>query len=265
MKKVSTLIAFLSVCLMAHAQKSYTHSLSGIKKVVVSSNTTMEFKTGNSNELVIGHIETKDGHQHHDHNDDQIDERAKGLTPIYAGGNDNTNGFGFSVEKEGDVLKVKDLKSFMQRSGLRFTLPKGIDLSIDTGNLGSADVNGFDSDIEVNSNVGGVVLTNVTGPITARTSTGNIEVVFTEVNQTSPISLRSSTGAVDVSLPANTKANLELKSTMGNVFTDFDVKYQQEEGMKVVGANRKIDTQINGGGVLIKLSSSVGNVYLRKK
>jgi hypothetical protein len=52
---------------------------------------------------------------------------------------------------------------------------------------------------------------------------------------------------------------------MGNVFTDFDVKYQQEEGMKVVGANRKIDTQINGGGVLIKLSSSTGNVYLRKK
>ena len=183
---------------------------------------------------------------------------------MYSGGTDNT-GFGMSIEQEGDVLRIRDLKSWMQRSGLQITLPKNMDIHLDCGNMGSAYLEGFSSEIEVNTNIGGIKLKDVTGPITAHTSTGAVDVVFKNVDQSSPISLSSSTGVVDVSLPTNTKADLELRSSMGTVYTDFDLQMPREDGMKVVGNNRKVVSKLNGGGVKIVLRSSTGNVYLRKQ
>ena len=110
-----------------------------------------------------------------------------------------------------------------------------------------------------------ISLQDVTGPITAHSSTGAIEVDFSSVNQSSPITLNSSTGVVDVSLPANTKANLELSSTMGTIYTDFDLQKPAKDGMKVVGSTRKIESKLNSGGVKIVMRSSTGNIYLRKK
>jgi DUF4097 and DUF4098 domain-containing protein YvlB len=170
-----------------------------------------------------------------------------------------------SIEQEGTVLRIKDLKSWMQRKGLQIVLPKNMDIHLDCGNLGSAVLRGFSSEIEVNTNVGRIVLKDVTGPITAHTSTGTIDVDFSSVSQSSPITLSSSTGIVDVSLPANTKANLELHSNMGTIYTDFDLQQPSKDGMKVVGATRKIQSKLNNGGVKIVLRSSTGNVYLRKQ
>ena len=150
-----------------------------------------------------------------------------------------------SIEQEGDVLRNRDLKSWMQRKGLQITLPKDIGIYLDCGNLGSAYIEGFSSEIEVNTNVGGIKLKDVTGPITAHTSTRAVGVVFKNVDQSSPISLISSTGVEDVSLPTNTKADLELGSTLGTVYTDFDLEMPREDEMRVVENNRKVISRLN--------------------
>nr|WP_321232132.1 DUF4097 family beta strand repeat-containing protein [uncultured Psychroserpens sp.] len=270
---ILNLIAFLSV-VFTYAQEDYTKSLNGITKVQIETGTTVKIIAGTGNELKFSkyeHDELDHNHENCDHEHDaecydcdNDNDRAKGLKAVYSGGVDNT-GFGMSISQEGSVLRIKDLKSWMQRNGLQITLPKTMDLHIDSGNLGTAIVVGFSSEIEVNTNVGNITLKNVTGPITAHTSTGTIEVDFSSVNQSSPITLSSSTGIVDVSLPSNTKANLELRSTMGTIYTDFDLQKPSKDGMKVVGSTRKIETQLNNGGVKIVLRSSTGNVYLRKK
>jgi hypothetical protein len=265
-----------------NAQEDYTKPLNGISKVRIETGTKVKIVVGKSNELKFSkYVSDNDDHDHddhdhehganshddHDHDDHEHEgqnDRSKGLKAVYSGGMDNT-GFGMSIEQEGNVLRIKDLKSWMQRHGLQITLPKTMDIYLDCGNLGSAVIEGFSSEIEVNTNVGGIRLKDVTGPVTAHTSTGLVEVKFTNVNQSSPISLSSSTGVVDVSLPANTKANLELRSTMGSVFTDFDLEMPREDGMRNVGANRKIVGKLNNGGVKIVLRSSTGNIYLRKQ
>ncbi|MFK7782816.1 DUF4097 family beta strand repeat-containing protein [Psychroserpens sp.] len=260
--------------IFSNAQDDYTKSLKGITKVQIETGTTIKVIAGTGNELKFSKYE-HDEHDHdhencdHEHNAecydcDKNDDRSKGLKAVYSGGVDNT-GFGMSISQEGSVLKIKDLKSWMQRNGLQITLPKTMDLHIDAGNMGRAIIVGFSSEIEVNTNVGSISLQDVTGPITAHSSTGTIEVDFSSVSQTSPITLNSSTGAVDVSLPTNTKANLELNSTMGTIFTDFDLHKPSDDGMKVVGATRKIESKLNNGGVKIVLRSSTGNIYLRKK
>lgn len=265
MKKTITLIVlFLVSNSFTQAQENFKQSLSGIKHVKIDMDAKIKLVAGSGNELIISENK-ENNHDDYDHDDDKQEkqDKMKGMKAVYSGGVDNT-GFGLSVEKDGETLRVKDLKSWMQRGSVTITLPKTMNVMLDCGNLGKADVEGFSSEIEVNTNVGHINLTNVTGPITAHTSTGTINVKFSSVNQSSPISITSATGDVDVTLPISTKANLELNSTMGTIYTDFDLEMPRKDGMKRIGATRKIESKINSGGVNISLRSSTGDVYLRK-
>ncbi|GAA4273577.1 DUF4097 family beta strand repeat-containing protein [Aquimarina gracilis] len=232
--------------------QDYTQPLQGIKKVKIHSESGVKIIVHDQNQLKI----LGDGHE--------IPEKAKGLKAVYAGGSDNT-GLGMYVQKEGETLIIKNLKG-MHGKLLKIYLPKSINIKVERSNMGDISLQGFTSEIEVSTNIGDITLTNVTGPIVARTSTGEINVVFNKVNQSSPISLMSSTGEVDVSLPSNTPANLMLKTSMGEIYTDFDIKFPEEENnMKIVSGKRSIKTELNNGGVEISLRSSTGNIYLRKK
>lgn len=255
------------------AQEDYRESLSGIKKVEVETNTTVYVKVGSANEIVFSKGAKCDGceddndnynydNSNFNNNDDEED-KSRGLKAIYAGGVDNT-GFGLEVERDGDVMRIKDLKSFTQRSGFTITVPNSVDLNLDGGSLGSVHVENYSGELEVRTSTGAVRLKDVTGPITAHTSVGAIDVKFSSVNQNAPISISSSTSSVDVSLPANTRADVELRSTMGNVYSNFDLEIPREDGLKPISGNRKIKGKLNGGGVKISLRSSTGNVYLRK-
>jgi DUF4097 and DUF4098 domain-containing protein YvlB len=266
MKKTITLIVlFIASNSLAQAQENFKQSLSGIKHVKIDMDAKIKLVAGSGNELIIEESSKKDHDYSWDSEEDKQkkEDKMKGMKAVYSGGVDNT-GFGLFVEKNGETLEIKDLKSWMQRGSVTITLPKSMNVMLNCGNLGKADVEGFSSELEVNANVGYINLTNVTGPVTAHTSTGPITVKFSNVNQSSPISITSSTGDVDVTLPTSTKANLELNSTMGTIYTDFDLEIPREDGMKRIGAVRKIESKINNGGVNISLRSSTGDVYLRK-
>jgi hypothetical protein len=266
MKKIILLFIFCSS--VAFAQESaYKKSLSGIKKVRIVCDTDVTVVTGNTSELILS-----EGRYVKGENEEHIwkgkskkgNDRSKGLRPIYPGGEDNTNGFGFAVSVENGVLTLKDLKSHFQRSQFKVVLPKDMDIDIKIMNLGGVSVKGFTSEVEVEANVGKIDLIDVTGPITAHTATGTITVVFDNVNQSAPITISSAIGEIDVSLPANTKANLSV-DTNKTVYTNFDFKAPPKKGLPNRSGLSSIEKTLNGGGVKIKLKSSMGNIYLRKK
>ncbi|MCK8524187.1 hypothetical protein M0D21_21595 [Aquimarina sp. D1M17] len=251
MKKIIILSILFLTAVQTKAQ-NYTQSLQGVKKVKISSESDVKIEAHDKNEILI----LGEGRE--------MPERAKGLKAVYAGGSDNT-GIGIYVKKEGDILAVRNLKG-MHSDGLSIYLPKDVNVSIERSNLGSIFLKGFSSEIEASTNVGDINMTDVTGPIVARTATGVVNVVFTKVSQSSPISLVSSTGAIDVALPSGTPANLSLKTSMGEIYTDFDIKFPEaDKDMKIVAGKRTVNTSINNGGVDISLRSSTGNIYLRKK
>lgn len=270
MRTLFILFLFASSALIAQ-QKDYTHSLQGIKKVEIRTGSATKVVATNTNKLVLKNYHSnhcddcKNDHKHSQTNHKKRKhDKAKGLKAIYPGGNDNTNGFGFSITREGSTLIVKDLKSYLQRHAIQIELPKTMNIFVDSGNLGNINIEGFTSEVEAESNVGPIRIKDVTGPITAHSSTGSINVKFVKVNQSSPISISSSVGEIDVALPSNTKANLDIK-TNGTVYTSFDLKAPPKKGLKHVGGSRRITGAINNGGVKIKLKSSMGNIYLRKK
>jgi hypothetical protein len=263
MKKIILLFIFCSS--FAFAQKSsYTKSLNGINKVRIESDSDIIVESTNTTELTIEEIGQKENRSWNGDRERKNKDRKAGLKAIYPGGEDNTGGFGFSVTTENGILTVRDLKSHFQRKDIKITLPKSMNIDIDSGNLGSITIDGFTAEVEANSNVGEINLKNVTGPVTAHTSTGLITVVFNTVSQSAPITISSSVGEIDVALPTNTKADLSVR-TNGTVYTNFDFKAPDKKGLPNRSGLKNIEKAMNGGGVKIKLKSSMGNIYLRKK
>ena len=262
MKKIIT-TAIILLTLVVHAQsKKFTYNLKGITNVKIDTDTKVKLTATNKSELTISNRYENEycGDCKHDQDDayaKKLEEKTKGLTAIYPGGKDNTNGFGLSVEKEGTTLVIIDLKSHLQRSGLSISLPKNINITIDTGNLGSLEMTGFTGEVEAKTNTGLIKMTDVTGPITAHSNVGNINIEFSKVNQSSPITISTSVSEIDVSIPGSTKANLEL-NTQGTVYTNFDIEVPKKDGLKAVRGSKKITSALNSGGVKIKLKSSLG-------
>ena len=80
-------------------------------------------------------------------------------------------------------------------------------------------------------------------------------------------------GNVDVTLPANTKANLKLRTTNGDIYTDFDVQISSPQLRSLdsvprghhglVDFERAITGTINGGGPDFELRTVNGNLFIR--
>ncbi|MBA7532800.1 hypothetical protein ES705_25030 [subsurface metagenome] len=120
------------------------------------------------------------------------------------------------------------------------------------------------SEVEAKILNGGIEFENITGPAVLYAINGDVVGTFKEVSQENPISLTSINGDVDISLPANTPANLKLKSTNGEIFSNFDIDFNDDKDMHYIGG-RTIKGKINGGGVEIQMVAINRNVYLRKK
>ncbi len=244
----STLVIFLFAA-VAIAQE-HTQSLNGIEWVKIESKAKITVKAHAKETLLI-----KGGSSF------EIPEKAKGLKLVGEGGHDNT-GVGFYTVKEGNTLIIRNLQ---RNSGTEIYLPAKQNLSVKSSGLEDVHISGFSSEIEASAEVtGSIAITDVTGPITANSNTGTVEVTFTKVNQASPISISTATGAVDVTLPKDTPANLLLSSTMGEIYTNFDLNVPDKEGLKAISA-QSVKGSINNGGVKIQLNSATGNIYLRKK
>lgn len=266
MRKILAFVFFISAVVSAQ-KNEFKYSLAGITKVVLVSDTKMKLEAGATNELIITDTK-KSNSSHRDHypnrRSEEKEDKRKGLTAVYPGGKDDTGGYGFSISKEGTILYVSDLKSYLQRRGLSFKLPKNIDISVDADNMGSIYMEGFTGEVEATSNIGKIEMKNVTGPITVDGNVGKVDIDFDTVSQKSPITISSSVSEIDVAIPANTKANLELK-TQGTVYTNFDFDTPKKKGMPIVNGRKSIVSKLNNGGVKIYIKSSMGNIYLRKK
>ena len=130
----------------------------------------------------------------------------------------------------------------------------------------AVEISDIDGEIEVETKNSDIILKNVKGPVTANTTSGDIDVIFSTVATTGPTTITNISGYIDITMPASTKADMELNNITGEVFTDLDLKLpESKDGLKRVGGQREIRSQLNGGGVDMTLKNISGDIYLRKK
>lgn len=191
-------------------------------------------------------------------------ERAEGLKLINGSGLEDNTGLGLSVSKEGGNTQLDEIS---KRSSRRYVVKVPKDVIVvykhSTPHGSAVKFTDIEGEIEVKTDHSRVELNDVTGPMTVSTVHGRIEGRFSAVNQNGPVSIASSHGLIDISLPANTKANLKLGSEWGEIYSDFDINIERS-GIRSYSSN-EVKGTINGGGVNFSAVSTHGNVYLRKK
>ena len=134
----------------------------------------------------------------------------------------------------------------------------------------------------------------------ANSISGDIEIVFKEINPDKPSAVSNISGFIDVSFPPSIKSTLEIKNLSGEIFTDLPMEIVEEKNygpeimappappvppvppantispkpeVKLPGVplykpafqiGKGIVGTTNGGGVAISLHNISGNIYLRK-
>ena len=197
-------------------------------------------------------------------------ERADGLRSLYgSSAEDNTN-IGLEVKTNGSVIEIQGASKQAEEAHYTFKIPKGLNLKIDYRSPYAGDdikVKNFSSELEVSILNPDIDLENVTGPVILNLTNGDINIDFGTVNQNAPINIHATNGIIDITLPANTPANIEMSTINGEIFTNFDIDFEHKskDGLNYIGGGQKIKGKINGGGVNIKLVSINDNIYLRKK
>ena len=192
-----------------------------------------------------------------------IPDRAKGLKAVYAAGTDNT-GIGLSVEKSGNQITIQCLLPITHQGEYKIKVPENLSIKVTSGcdRSSSVTIENMKNEVEVNV-CHSIKVKNSTGPLVLSNIAGDIDVVFNEVNKDKPISIASVSGEIDVTLPAKTPVDLEMKTVTGSIYSDFEFAADSKQ-MKRVGGS-PVNTSLNGGGLDLKLTTVSGNIYLRKK
>lgn len=257
MKKILVLIISLLWCLTSVYAQEYKTKLANAKDHKV----TLDIDAGdikidgyNGDEVVI----QASGYE-------APPERAKGLKALYNSAVDNS-GIGLAVTPSANGLKIEKAT----RKQIRYTirLPRKVAILYQQTNWQQSNltISNMDGDLEIRTNNGGIDLTNVTGPVVANTTNGEIKIVYSSLSQEKPSAISTINGPVDITLPASTRANMKLRSINGEMYTDFDLGIKsQKGGLSKVGGSSNIDGTTNGGGVELELRTINSNIYVRKQ
>jgi hypothetical protein len=183
---------------------------------------------------------------------------------------------GFNVEEDHNVVTVvPDFGG--QGTNLTIQVPVNTSVELKTVNGGHIEVTGLSGNLDVENVNGPVTLKNVSGSVSATTVNGSLTVSLDRVTPDKPMSFSSLNGKVDVTLPADAKARLRIKTTNGAVYSDFDVKMEADTSKPVVedgrgqGGKYRIRTDrgvygsINGGGPEYSFQTMNGSILIHKK
>lgn len=256
-KIITTLILLAAFVNCANSQgKKGTFKVSGAKKVIFENL---------HNDLIIK------GHSGSDIEIDASDyeappENAKGLKPIYSSGVDNT-GTGLSIKEDGNVVRISLASKRAEDADYTFSIPQNMDIKVEFQHPWGDDVEieNMSGEVEVSSLNGDIELTKITGPVVIYSINGDIEADFDKLSQDGPTSIETINGEIDITMPANSTADVSIKTLHGEAFTNFDLDIKSEnDDMTRIGGN-KVEGQANGGGVELSFKTINGGIYLRKK
>jgi len=183
---------------------------------------------------------------------------------------------GLEVEESDNVVTVS-AQSFKAATDLVIQVPRATSLEIRSSMDGAVVVEGVNGDIDINNINGPVTVTNVSGNTLVHTVNGDVTVVLARVAADEPLSFSTMHGDIDVTLPADVKAVLKMKTDQGEIYTDFDMTMGREKsrpeaagkteaGKYRITFDKSIVGIINGGGPQeISFNTFAGNIYIRKK
>jgi DUF4097 and DUF4098 domain-containing protein YvlB len=197
---------------------------------------------------------------------DQVPQRAQGLRRV-------SNGQGtLTVEETDNTIEINAMTPFHAMNNLTIRVPAqtSLELTSMTGDIRIENVNG---EIQIQAMNGSVRLQGVSGPALVENLHGDIVASFLAANAGGmPTSLSALSGDIDLTLPRSARASLRMRSTSGDVYTDFDFDAstssetvdESTDGRRRIRVGGAVTGAINGGGPEIQLATFHGNIYVRR-
>jgi hypothetical protein len=179
---------------------------------------------------------------------------------------------GLVVEEQNNTITIQD--NTPGGTHITVTVPPDTSLKLSSHN-GSINVEGVHGEIDADCHNGGIKLVNVSGTVLADARNGGINVTMDRVDTAKPSAFSSVNGTIDVTLPADVKANLKMRSSQGSIYSDFDMnvtsgrattqKNNTSDGKFRLDFDRTILATVNGGGAEMTFTTVNGSVLIRKK
>jgi DUF4097 and DUF4098 domain-containing protein YvlB len=183
-----------------------------------------------------------------------------------------SSSFEINVIEEENKITIK-AGSPMNVQNFYIKAPYNCSLKLNTVN-GNISVKKITGEIEINTVNGKVNLDEISGSVVASSVNGMIKVTFKEVTPDAPMAFSTVNNHIDVTLPASVKATLKMKTDGGDIYTNFDMKIEEEhEKSQKEHKNAYTTTttwakwttgKINGGGAELVFKSLHGDIHIRK-
>lgn len=255
MKKQSIVFALLLISTWAQAQ-DFTFNVKSAAKVKIGTihgSVTIEGHSGK--DIIVSGTKCSS------------DEDAEGLKLISGNGiSDNTNGYCLNIQENEGTVVIKAVSN--KNQNVKLLIPERMNITVQSKGwvARGITITNVKSELEITSEYAPVSLTNVTGPVVLNATYGKVKAVFSKINQQKPISMVATYNNLDVTLEGDTKANLRMESSYGDIYTDFDVKTPANTGDELEKiSSHTVTGTINGGGVEVHLESPYKNVFLRRR
>jgi hypothetical protein len=202
--------------------------------------------------------------------EEEKSEKPRGLKLI------PNNSTGLTVEEDDNVVSVSTgMRGGSRTVDLTLRVPTNCSMHLSTVNDGNIEVENVNGDLEINCTNGSVKLMGISGSAVAHALNEDLTATFVKVNPQKSMSFSSLNGKIDVTLPSDVKANVFMKSDQGEIYSDFDMKVQNEpakqesntrgtKGKFRISVERGMRGTINGGGQEIQMTNFNGDIYIRK-
>ncbi len=197
--------------------------------------------------------------------DDDDDERTReGLRRIP---NTATQ---FTIEEVDNQVNLSGSNN--KRTDFEVQVPREFSLKLKTHHDGYIEIKDVDGEIEADGHHDDIVMESVAGSVIADTHHGEIRISFTSVDSNAPMAFSTYHGDIDVTFPGNINASAKVKSSRGEIYSDFDLDLKVEtKKVPASGKGTKIELigwmrgDIGSGGPEILFNTYHGDVILRMK
>lgn len=141
----------------------------------------------------------------------------------------------------------------------RLMVPRETDLDLESLN-GGLHVLGVHGTMQLETLNGGIRLEDVGGDVRGETTNGGLEVRLSGTQwEGGALDLRTTNGGVTLRIPEGFRADLEAGTVNGSINSDFPITLRGRV------RTHRVNTQLNGGGPLIRVSTTNGGVRIRER
>jgi hypothetical protein len=129
----------------------------------------------------------------------------------------------FSLSEKDNVITLDALESGAGSAAtFRLTVPRQSSIVVQNSWGGDIRCAGITGNIEITGTNGSIRLEDVAGGVVVTTMNGEIHATMKELQAGKPLSFQSMNGEIVLRLPADTQANVRIRTQNGSVLTDFD-------------------------------------------